>query len=98
MRGQPFVIVGHDDEGMRIRAEIALHRESATVYKTEDKTFTVFDLDHAQCGLNLVHFCGIVIEEYQPQPDWAYLPHAEVFAFKDRQFFEDCVTSVAVLN
>ena len=98
MKGQPFVIVGGStEESMRIREELKLHWESGIVYERGEKVFTVFDLNHENCGMNLVHFCGVIVEEYQDLPELPFNLPREVIAFKDRTFFEECHTSVAVM-
>lgn len=89
---QPFILVGWNDEGMRIRQEIKLHWNAATTYDVEGSRFKVFDLKNEQCGLSLVHFCGIIVEESaNGRLD------DEVTAFKDRQTFDLCHASIAVL-
>lgn len=84
----PFIQLGNGDEDHAIRREIAQHIQSAERYVDSDgHVFRVFDLQHGQCGMALVHFCGVIIET---SPEDAPV----VTAFRKRSFFEDVYTSI----
>ena len=86
---EPFVELGSSEADRAIRREIATHIQSAEKYMDLDgHVFRVFDLQHGQCGMALVHFCGVIVET---APNNVPV----VLAFRQRSFFEDVYASIA---